>query len=202
MKIFVIGDSISVHYGPSLEKYLHGFCKYERRGGAKEAMQNLDIPAGSNGGDSSMVLTYLQAKKRIDADYLLLNCGLHDIKTNPTSGKKQIPLEEYKRNLQNIINFASTMPIKLIWIRTTPCDEAVHNNENSGFYRFASDCNAYNQAADEIMSNSEIPIIDLHTFTLNLAQGAELYCDHVHFPEHIREKQGAFIAGWVSTLLS
>ena len=38
-------------------------------------------------------------------------------------------------------------------------------------------------------------MIDLYTFTRNL--GPDLYCDHVHFHEHVREKQGAFVAGWV-----
>jgi len=41
-----------------------------------------------------------------------------------------------------------------------------------------------------------VPVIDLNTFTLNL--GADLYCDHVHYHEPIREKQAAFIAGWLA----
>jgi hypothetical protein len=38
-------------------------------------------------------------------------------------------------------------------------------------------------------------VIDLHSFTANL--GPDLYIDHVHFPESIREKQAAYIAGWL-----
>ena len=53
----------------------------------------------------------------------------------------------------------------------------------------------YNAAADGVMAAAGVPMIDLYTFTRNL--GPDLYCDHVHFHEHVREKQGAFVAGWV-----
>jgi predicted hydrocarbon binding protein len=45
------------------------------------------------------------------------------------------------------------------------------------------------------MAEGKVPSIDLHAFTLNL--GPDIYCDHVHFHEHICEKQAAFIAGWL-----
>ncbi|HRR06077.1 MAG TPA: SGNH/GDSL hydrolase family protein, partial [Victivallales bacterium] len=106
MKVYVIGDSISIHYGPYLEKYLRGFMKYERKTGEAEALLNLDNPQGANGGDSARVLDFLRgmaASGGIDADILLLNCGLHDIKTNPSTGLKQVPIENYKANLREII---------------------------------------------------------------------------------------------------
>jgi lysophospholipase L1-like esterase len=199
MKIYVIGDSISLHYGPCLQGYLRGVMDYSRKAGEEEAMLNLDNPQGANGGDSGMVLAYLQAKARaggIDADRLLLNCGLHDIKTNPETGAKQVPLDRYRDNLQAILQTVSAMRPKLVWIRTTPCDEAIHNPRMPDFHRFAADGIAYNRAADEIMAAAHVPAIDLYTFTLNL--GDDLYCDHVHFHEHIREKQAAFIAGWLT----
>lgn len=198
MKIFVIGDSISIQYGPYLEQYLNGFCEYSRKEGTEEAMQNLDIPHGANGGDSSMVRGYLKLKEKIDADYLLLNCGLHDIKSNPETNAKQVPLDDYRENLNAIIEIVASRGLQLVWMRTTPCDETIHNAKSKDFYRFKADCDAYNQAADEIMKNADVPIIDLYSFTANLASGRELYCDHVHFPAHIREKQAAFIAGWVT----
>ena len=64
------------------------------------------------------------------------------------------------------------------------------------FHRFVADCLAYNDAADRVMAEAGVPSIDLFTFTRNL--GPDLYCDHVHFVEPIREKQAAFIAGWVN----
>jgi lysophospholipase L1-like esterase len=201
MKIFVIGDSISIHYGPYLEQYLNGVIEYERKDGTEEALKNLDIPQGANGGDSSMVLKYLEARANnapIVADYLLLNCGLHDIKTNPETGKKQIPIAEYETNLIQIIKVAREMGLKFLWISTTPADEEVHNKISVDFLRFKKDCLEYNEVAAKVMSDADIPSIDLYTFTNNL--GDDVYCDHVHFYEHIREKQASFIAGYLNSI--
>ena len=146
-----------------------------------------------------MVLSFLRSlvdSGKIDADLLLLNCGLHDIKTDPETGAKQVPIDKYRENLEAILQTVEMMKCRLVWIRTTPCDERVHNTEKMGFHRFAADCDAYNQAADQIMAAAEVPSIDLYTFTVNLGQ--DLYCDHVHFHDHVREKQAAFIAGWLT----
>ncbi len=198
MKVYVLGDSISLHYGPYLQACLNGIMVYERKEDTDAALANLDVPQGANGGDSSMVLAFLQAKARcggMDADVMLLNCGLHDIKTDPVTGAKQIPLPQYEQNLNAILDLSATLRPQLIWLRTTPCDEAVHNRPGMAFHRFAADCAAYNRAADTIMRARGVPVIDLYTFTSNL--GDDLYCDHVHFHEHIRQQQAAFIAGWL-----
>lgn len=198
MKLYLIGDSISLYYGPYLHAALDGVMVYARKEGEEEAVLNLDNPQGANGGDSGMVRAFLAAKIAagdLDADLLLVNAGLHDIKTDPRTGRKQVPLDAYQANLRAIVAMAEPLPAQLIWIRTTPCDERVHNHAGMAFHRFAADCTAYNAAADAIMAAAGVPSIDLHTFTRNL--GADLYCDHVHFYEHVREKQGAFMAGWV-----
>jgi lysophospholipase L1-like esterase len=195
MNLYVIGDSISIHYGPFLEKQLQGVMGYARKQGAED---NLDNPNGANGGDSSMVLDYLQtlaASGSIDADLLLVNCGLHDIKTHRETGKIQVTIEDYAKNLHAIIDLAASMNLLLIWIRTTPLDEKIHNANGVGFLRYNPDHETYQHTADEIMAEAKIPVIDLHTFTANL--GPDLYIDHVHFPELIREKQAAYIAGWL-----
>ena len=49
---YVIGDSISIQYGPYLESALGASWQYDRKSGDAEARKNLDIPIGANGGDS------------------------------------------------------------------------------------------------------------------------------------------------------
>lgn len=199
MKIYIIGDSISIHYGPYLQQQLSGVMEYARKEGESEALLNLDKPQGANGGDSSLVLAFVQAQAMaggFDADLLLVNCGLHDIKTDPGTGKKQVAIAEYEKNLRALVAVTAKLRPRLVWIRTTPCDERVHNTPRMGFHRFAADCDAYNAVADRIMREAGVPVIDLCTFTRNL--GPDLYCDHVHFHVHVREKQAAFIAGWLA----
>jgi hypothetical protein len=201
--LYIIGDSISVHYAPFLEKCLRGCIRVIHREGAGEALRNLDLPMGANAGHSTRVLDFLrgkQARGGIDTDILLLNCGLHDIKTDPATGAKLTPLADYSTNLHAILDVVGELRPSPVWVRTTPCDEAVHNKPGMGFHRFAADVHAYNDAADAVMEARGVPSIDLHAFTLNLAtapDGRDLYCDHVHFPPEIREKQAAFIAGWL-----
>lgn len=196
-KVLSLGDSIALQYGPYLEKYLQGLWRYERVEGTAEALKDLDLPNGANLGSSARVLDYLNARiakgMLVDADILLLNCGLHDLRTDPASGAKQVPLEEYRGNLPKIIEAVGKLGTRLVWIRTTPADEAVHNTRTSSFHRFAADVEAYNAVADEVMAGLGIKVLDLFTFTLNL--GPDIYCDHVHFHDHIREKQAAFLAG-------
>lgn len=205
MKVYVLGDSISIHYGPFLKQYLNGAMEYARKEGEAEALLNLDRPQGANGGDSAMVLAFLKALLAaggIDADLLLVNCGLHDIRRDPATGQAQVAIADYEANLRAIVATAGRLRPRLIWMRTTPCDEQVHNRPGLGFQRFARDCDAYNAVADRVMAEAGVPAIDLHSFTRNLGQGRELFCDHVHFHEHIREKQAAFIAGWLQGFVS
>lgn len=198
---YIIGDSISIQYGPFLERFLEGTWRYDRKRGETEALLNLDNPQGANGGDSSMVADFLRGlvkEEDFRPDLLLVNCGAHDIKTDPASGKIQIPLSEYERNLREIIALAGHRGIPMAWIRSAPISEEIHNSFPVGFHRFNADFAAHDQAACRIMTQASIPIADLFTFTRNLGTDAELFCDHAHFQDNIREKQAAFLAGWLN----
>jgi len=198
--VFIIGDSISIHYGPYLKAYLKNRFTYSRKTG-KDGLIDLDDPKGANGGDSFMVLQYLLDEERTNRphlknpDFLFINCGLHDIKTDPAAGKNQVPLKQYQKNLRGIVNAAARVSVQTVWIRTTPVDDGIHQSKGRPFHRFNRDVIRYNQAADEIMKAKGIPAIDLYTFTVNIEEN--LYCDHVHFREPVRKKQAAYIAGWI-----
>lgn len=206
--LFVIGDSISIQYGSALEAALAGHFRYDRKGGSetRDSSQAAVNDGGSstepaylivNGGDSSKVLEYLRRKLAagFTCDWLLLNCGLHDIKCDPATKTLQVPPETYRENLCGILNCLREISIRPLWVRTTPVDDAQHWRCTQEFIRRDADVEAYNASADEIFSAADVPIIDLYTFTKNLDE--ELYCDHVHFSEPVRKLQGAFIAGQV-----
>ena len=199
--IYTIGDSISVHYGESLQTFLGDHFRVLRRSGDQRALANLDIPAGANSGDSAGVLGFLQA--RMDAgdfkpDLLLVNCGLHDIKRPAPDSSAQVTLPDYRRNLFRIVERVRFHGVSMAWVRTTPCVDFVHNERHfPGFFRYAADCADYNRVADSVMKSAGIPLIDLHHFTLRLGSADELFCDHVHFHPEIRRLQAAFLAGWI-----
>jgi lysophospholipase L1-like esterase len=189
--LHVIGDSISIHYGPYLQTMLTGVLAYSRKTAPDGS---LDDGGAANGGDSSLVLAYLQSLHPDQPfDVLLINCGLHDIKRDSVTDQLQTPTEQYAANLRAILVEAVRLAKRVIWVRTTPVIDERRNRLNTIFRRFESDVEMYNASADDIMREHGVLIIDLHTFTRNL--GSEVYVDHVHYTSEVRTQQAAFIAG-------
>lgn len=198
LTLHVVGDSISQHYGPCLQQYLAPRLAYSRKEGMPDAPAE---PNGANGGDSALVLRYLRAcrQRSLYWDVLLLNCGLHDVRTDIVSHAKQVPEDAYRGNLHAIVSLARDLAGHVVWVRTTSVIDAIHNAREQKFLRFAADIIRYNDIADAVMQENSIPCIDLHSFTQTL--GDDVFADHVHFCEPARRAQAAFIAGWLTRLL-
>ncbi|MGK0467189.1 SGNH/GDSL hydrolase family protein [Clostridium sp.] len=198
--IYVIGDSVSIHYGPYLKTNIKDKFEYDRKRGIEQAITDLDSPIGANAGDSVMVMDYLakEYSRNTKYDILLINCGLHDVRRDRALNKVQVELNDYKMNLRKIIDLSNLMANKTIWIGLTPVIDEIHNARTEGVLRYSKDVYAYDIAAKEIMGNYNIPCIDMYNFTRNL--GRDIYLDHVHFKGKIRELQAAFIAGYLNRI--
>jgi len=192
-QLHVIGDSISIHYGPHLQTMLTGVVTYSRKTAPDGS---LDDTGAANGGDSALVLDYLRAlQPERPFDILLINCGLHDIKRAVTTHTVQVPLDQYEANLREILVEAQRLAARTIWVRTTPVIDERHNRLNMTLQRFETDVETYNATADRIILEHSIAAIDLFTFTRNL--GPDVYVDHVHFTPEVRAQQAAFIVGHI-----
>jgi len=197
-KIIVIGDSISLGYGPELKQMLADRFDYSTKNTNADA-GNLDFPAGPNAGDSRMVLNYLRtlkADKKIHADLMLLNCGLHDIKTDRKTGKVVIDSKQYALNLDTIFRLLRKIKQPIVWVNTTPVNDSIHNSKNVGFFRYNADVIRYNQIADSICGRQKITVIDLYSFCSKFPVTA--YADHVHYKPEYAKLQAAYIAGFIS----
>lgn len=220
--LFMLADSISIHYGPYLERFLTGQYACDRKGRellelpsfASEAESGAGILARLdaldpgipelNGGDSRAVLAYLRQRPP-KCDVLLLNCGLHDLKVDPASRARQVPLDEYGRNLNEILVLARRCAPQVVWVRTTPVDDAVHNRLKTDFQRFNADVLSYNAVADACIRSAGVTSVDLYGFTCCLAAGepgglAALIADHIHFTHSTRRLQAAYLAGRLEAL--
>jgi lysophospholipase L1-like esterase len=198
-QLFVIGDSISMQYGPHLEKLVADRYTYTRRTGQEPPFANGAV--SPNGGDSSRVLEYLKAMCAWDGfqpQVLLLNCGLHDIKVTPETGVMQVSLEQYRDNLSQIIALLKGRPLKLVWVRTTPVDDERHNTHSKSFHRHQKNVLAYNAVADDLMRAAGARLLDL--FSFSQALGPNAFCDHVHYTDPVRAQQAAYIAGFLDAL--
>jgi hypothetical protein len=199
-RLYVLGDSISIHYHASLQRRLEDVAKVDRKGAALLAEGVQDDDEAVNGGDALRVLAHLRAVlPNLTADLVVLNCGLHDIKVDPSTGLRQVPPDVYERSLVEAVGLVRDRRVGLVWIRTTPVDERLHNDGRVPFYRFEADVERYNAIADAIMAGHGVPIVDLHAFTLTVA--ARVYDDHVHFVASVRDAQGAFVAGALQRVL-
>lgn len=182
--LFVIGDSTSMLYGPYLKGMIGSVMNYDR--------------FDTNGEDSDHALRQLRelmGSGRPCPDLLMVNCGLHDIKTDPSTGKRQIEIERYTGNLGEMIGLAKSSGCGMIWVRSTPVPDDRHNGISKSFIRYDRDIVRYNEAADRVMAENHIPVIDLYTFTKNL--DGDIYFDHIHATERVRMLQAAFIAGFL-----
>ena len=196
---FLLGDSISIHYGPFLKELIAPWATLERKEGH---IGNLDIAEGQNGGDSTLCLDYLTAcfkNPSFKYDWLLLNCGAHDIRrgTEPPFSF-QTPPEKYASNLDAIYSLAQQHSQRLCWITTCPVFEEVHNKPGAMFHRFHADVKQYNAIARQWCEKNAIPVLDLYAFTLPHCPQA--FCDHAHFAEPFRESQARFLAAELTSL--
>jgi lysophospholipase L1-like esterase len=191
--LFVVGDSISMHYGPFLSSLLPAGWRLCRKADDNNATRNnLDIPAGENNGDSRMVLNYLRCLYDTGwnaPDLLVINCGLHDIKS--CNGVLQVPLPAYEKNMRDIFALLLEQNIPVYWISSTPVDDELHNSRQPEFRRYNADLLAYNLSAACIAREKGIPVIDLYQATLPVLPEGLL--DHVHYTGDVRKMQAAFI---------
>ncbi len=202
-KLFLVGDSISIYYTPLLQADLAGEASLSRK--MSTAPESIPVQLGDpnvQGGNSRMVLEYLRGRfheAAFDPEVVLVNCGLHDIKRDPKTNVIAIDTAEYERNLKAIEDLVRSHHAKLVWISTTPVDDARHNALSKQFFRYNADVVRYNEIAAKLFKRTGVPIIDLYTFTAHFGNGH--YIDHVHFDEPTRALQAAYIAGSLGLLL-
>ena len=191
--VFVLGDSISIHYGPDLARFIAGRYTLSRKGTGLGPEDDAGLE-GTNGGTSRQVLRYLR-ERFPQADLLLLNCGLHDIAHDHSAENPRVSIEEYKENLLAITALLREKRQPALWVSSTPVDDERHRRCNPSITRKNADMTAYNQAAEQIMRQAGIPVADLNAFVCSLS--GDLYLDHVHYTSEVRRLQAAFLAGHI-----
>lgn len=202
--VFVIGSSTTLLFGPYLKQMLQGFYTYGRKGEESDeiqkAFEDLDSPQGASAGDSARVLDYLNVLDQTDVfrpDVVLLHVGTHDIKHDVITQTHQVPLEEYGKNVEAIVDWFVRKHIELIWIQNGPIDEKLHNARSKKFHRYEADMDAYNEVAEKTMKQRSVAMLDLPGFMKNLGPLSELLKDHVHYTDDVVKLQAAFIAGFL-----
>lgn len=171
-RVLLIGDSISIGYTPQVKQGLSDIAYVER----------IDGNAASTMNGLKKINSWLDGKS---FDIIHFNWGLHDIayrnedsphknKLDKFNGKKKVEIEDYKLNLQNLVDRLKKTGALLIWASTT----AVPDDEPG---RFPKDVVAYNSVASIVMQNNGIITNDLYSISKSFDQDMFVAPNNVHF---------------------
>jgi len=139
-RVLLIGDSISIGYTVPTRELLKGKANVQHPrdncGPTTRGLEKLDA--------------WLGEKKW---DVIHFNFGLHDLKyindkgalVPVAEGHQQVPIDEYRKNLDEIVTRLKKTGAALIWASTTPVPEGAAG-------RIKGDAARYNAVAAEVMS--------------------------------------------------
>ncbi|MFO7821526.1 MAG: SGNH/GDSL hydrolase family protein [Lentisphaeria bacterium] len=162
-RILIVGDSISMNYHKAAKQALEGVANYHRIDG--------------NGGDTERGVVCMElwlgdyTQPGLQWDVIQFNHGLHDLKQvydeeTGEYGAYQVPIDEYKSNLEKEIQIMEKTGATLVWCTTTPVPNDYFGHwANGTFGRRSAAVALYNQAAREVIEKyPEIKINDLNRF--------------------------------------
>jgi lysophospholipase L1-like esterase len=180
-RVLLIGDSISIGYTSPVRTLLKGKANLHR------------IP--ENGGPTTNGIAKLDAWLGTSHwDVIHFNFGLHDLKL-VSAGQRRISVEEYEKNLRQIVLRLKTTKARLIWANTTPVPPPAGK-----LARLTDDVPAYNAAAARVMKENVIAIDDL--FGLTLPQLSKIQRpENVHFTEEGYSVLAAQVASVIASVL-
>ena len=151
-RVLIIGDSISMGYTLPTRKLLQGKANLHRPptncGPTTKGLSEIDDWLGEG-----------------KWDVIHFNWGLHDLKymnekgqlVAVEQGKQQVPIEQYTKNLDELVKRLKQTGATLIWRNTTPVPEGAKG-------RLPADAVNYNVAAARVMAAHKVQIHDLWSF--------------------------------------
>ncbi|MBO53199.1 MAG: hypothetical protein CMJ69_20765 [Planctomycetaceae bacterium] len=154
-RVLLIGDSISIGYTLPLRAALKGQANVHRPsancGPTTRGISQLDKWLGSGAWD-----------------VIHFNWGLHDLKYLGTDGKsladpkspgsrQQVPIQQYEKNLRQLVARLKQTGATLVWRSTTPVPEGAKG-------RVVGDAVKYNAVATRVMKDNGIVTDDMYAF--------------------------------------
>lgn len=191
-KVLIIGDSISIGYTPFVKRQLKDVANISR-----------------NPGNAAHTGTGLE---KIDAwlgdtrwDLIHFNWGLHDLcYRNPdakqqgnrdkVNGKLTTTLEQYEKNLDQLVTRMKKTGATLVWASTTLVPEG-----EAG--RIAGDEKKYNEVAARVMKKHGVAINDLHAPSATFGPELFVRTGDVHYKPAGYQKLGTQVAESIRTAL-
>lgn len=188
--LYVLGDSVSLHYGPYLDRILSTTNDFKGI---------LRLYPENTSSSSRLIELLNEDVRKFPNDIIIWNSGLHDVRRNRDTKEIFTTIEEYKNNIEKIYNILKNKGFTQIFINSTPIYEEKHNNRSTGWIRKDLDVNTYNEEAERILEGLNVPVVDLYSFTKTL--GVNALFDHVHFKPEVRAEQAKYIAECITRIM-
>lgn len=153
-KIAFLGDSITA--GGARK---NGYVTLTMEALNHEGLKLTHIPAGKSGNRSKDMLARLDASVLSkDPDWMVLSCGVNDVwHFTLTLGKrtfKGIPLEDYEKNIREILKQAKAADIKVVILTSTMIGEDPEKETNKKLI-------PYNEFLRKVAKEKNLPLVDL-----------------------------------------
>jgi len=175
-RVLLIGDSISIGYTLPTRAILVGKANVHR--------------PPTNCGNTTRCLRYIdQWLGDGHWDVIHFNFGIHDIKCPKRDGVNETHIDQYKKNLQDVVARLTKTGATLTWCSTTQSPEAVCGAP-------AEDFVTYNAAAKKIMEENKIQINDLYSFSLPRLKEIQIPVN-----SHFHAKGSKLLAGQVAAAI-
>jgi len=148
-KVLLLGDSIRMSYQPLVVRALAGEaevagpeenCQY-----SLYTLSSLDRWIGQLG----------------RPDVVHWNNGIHDAGHNPARRPVQIPLADYRGNVELILRRLRDAGADVVWATSTPVHPRRPIQKDTWWWT-NEEIDAYNRAALEVMRAASVPVNDLH----------------------------------------
>lgn len=165
-RVLIIGDSISIGYTPPVTRLLAGKANIHHN---REYAVNRNRWADTANGVKNIKAWLGDGRWAV----IHFNWGLHDMMLG--TGKHQVSIEDYEKNLRELVKTMKATNAKLIWASTTPVPAG-----NTNPPRRNEDVIAYNAVAKKIMDENGVAINDLYSFALPQLEIIQLPVN-VHF---------------------
>jgi lysophospholipase L1-like esterase len=147
-KVAFLGDSIT-QGGWSSAK---GYVKLTQAGLKANGVEIEVIPAGISGHKSNQMLERLErdvlSKK---PQWMTLSCGVNDV----WHGANGVPLEDYKKNIREIVDKCATANVKVVILTATVIKEELDGPDNQKLV-------AYNDFLRELAKEKKLSLADLN----------------------------------------
>ncbi|MDP6524991.1 MAG: SGNH/GDSL hydrolase family protein [Kiritimatiellia bacterium] len=187
-RVLLIGDSISMGYTADVRKLMEGKANVHR-------------PPTNCGPTTKGLVEIDQWLGEGKWDVIHFNWGLHDLKymsakgglADVKSGKQQVEIGQYERNLDQLVVRLKKTGARLIWRNTTPVPPGAKG-------RVVGDAKRYNDVALKVMKKHQVAVQDMHAFVLPRMKEL-MRTANVHFTPEGSRKLAETVVGEVDKAL-